>query len=127
MIILDAKYKRHAEQIERLGWHGVGERTREQHRHDLLQVLAYSTLFDAPRLASVLVYPCSVDRWKRLHERDRVLMRARVRGGGRQVELALLAVPLGAEIEDAVPYLERMLLTTVDGDPRAPMEGAEWL
>jgi hypothetical protein len=45
VLVLDAKYKQHASDIERLGWTGVTEQLREQHRADLLQALAYSTLF----------------------------------------------------------------------------------
>src|SRR5690242_13836324 len=37
VVVIDAKYKRHAEEIERLGWHDVDADLREQHRNDVLQ------------------------------------------------------------------------------------------
>lgn len=109
VVVLDAKYKRHAEQIERLGWHNADETLREQHRADLLQALAYSTLFDAPRVVACLVYPAAPEVWKRLAERDRVLFRARVRSGTRHVELALMAVPLSGVPDVPASLIERLM------------------
>jgi hypothetical protein len=97
VVVLDAKYKQHAEEIDRLGWRAASDRLREQHRDDLLQALAYSTLFDAPRVVTLLAYPCGMDRWRRLAERGRELVRARVRTSPRNVEVGLLAVPLGGD------------------------------
>lgn len=108
-VVLDAKYKRHSEQIERLGWHGVQEWLREQHRQDLLQVLAYAAVLDAPRVVAVLVYPCGSEAWKLLQVRRRTLTRARVAGTPRRIELALLAVPLGGEVDEAARDLEAVL------------------
>ena len=109
VVVLDAKYKRHAEEIDRLGWFGADERVREQHRADVLQALAYSTLFDAPRVTACLVYPAEPDAWARLVIRGRVLSRARVRSGARCVELALLAVPLSGDVEHAAAWVERLV------------------
>lgn len=99
VIILDAKYKQHAHDIERLGWAGVTEHLREQHRTDLLQALAYSSLFDAPRVMTLLVYPCGVEEYRRLVERGRAVATARVRVAPRNLEVALMAVPLGGDVE----------------------------
>jgi hypothetical protein len=60
-VVLDAKYKQHATDIERLGWHDADRTLKERHRNDLMQALAYSTLFDAPKIVTLLVYPCGVD------------------------------------------------------------------
>ncbi len=108
-VVLDAKYKRHAEEIERLGWAHTDERLREQHRGDVLQALAYSTLFDAPRVVACLVYPASPTAWAGLVERGRTVTRARVRSGSRHVELALMAVPLSGEREAAAAAIERLV------------------
>jgi hypothetical protein len=113
VVVLDAKYKRHAEQIERLGWHNADETLREQHRADLLQALAYSTLFDAPRVVACLVYPAAPETWNRLIARDRALFRARVRGGTRNVELALMAVPLSGETNAPAALIERLVREVV--------------
>lgn len=75
VVVLDAKYKRHAEQIERLGWSNANVELREQHRNDVLQALAYSTLFDAPRVVACLVYPASPSTWQGLVARGRLAMR----------------------------------------------------
>ena len=109
VIVVDAKYKRHAGDIERFGWQGVDTSIREQHRKDVLQALAYSTLFDAPRVVACLAYPASVQTWKSLNERGRVFSRARVRTGGRRVELALLAVPLSGRSEEISAFLENLM------------------
>jgi 5-methylcytosine-specific restriction endonuclease McrBC regulatory subunit McrC len=109
VVVLDAKYKRHAEDIERLGWLNAEAHTREQHRNDVLQALAYSTLFDAPRVLACLVYPASASAWEGLVERRRTVSRARVRTGGRNVELALLAVPLSGQSDRSVDDLIAML------------------
>jgi hypothetical protein len=44
-LIVDAKYKRHWEELQQ-SWSGVEEELRQQHRHDLLQVLAYANLLE---------------------------------------------------------------------------------
>lgn len=112
-VVLDAKYKRHAQDIERLGWSHVDVQLREQHRDDVLQALAYSTLFDLPRVVACLVYPAAPALWEGLVRRGRDCMRARVRSGSRQVELALLAVPLGADPAPASAALSDLLTRAV--------------
>ena len=109
VVVLDAKYKRHADQIERLGWLNADATLREQHRNDVLQALAYSTLFNAPRIVACLVYPASPETWRRLVERGRVSMRAKVRAGARNVELALVAVPLSGDREAAGAAIEEIV------------------
>lgn len=97
VVVIDAKYKRHAEEIDRLGWSNASEELREQHRNDVLQALAYSTLFDAPRVVACLAYPASLSTWAHLVERGRAWSRASVRTGARKVDLALVAVPLSGQ------------------------------
>ena len=109
VVVLDAKYKRHAEEIERLGWSNTSESVREQHRNDVLQALAYSTLYSAPRTVACLVYPARMDTWRRLAERRRVATRATVRTGSRHVELALLAVPLSGQREELAGAIEQLV------------------
>ena len=109
VVVIDAKYKRHAEEIERLGWHDVDATVREEHRADVLQALAYSTLFDKPRVVACLAYPASPRGWDLLLERERVVSRARVRSGSRNVELALLAVPLSGRAADPARILEQLV------------------
>ena len=43
-VIVDAKYKRHWEELQDAGWHRQEMAVREEHRQDLMQVLAYGDL-----------------------------------------------------------------------------------
>jgi len=109
VLVIDAKYKRHGEEIERVGWANASEELREQHRNDLLQALAYSTLFEAKRVVACLAYPAAPSAWLGLVERGRVASRAVVRSGARNVELALLAVPLSGDSQAAGRALEQII------------------
>ena len=75
-------------------------------RTDLLQALAYSRLFDAPRVVTLLVYPCGVEEYRSLAERGRALAMARVRAAPRNLEVGLMAVPLGGGVEGSATVLE---------------------
>ncbi len=55
--IVDAKYKAHLAELDEAGWHRFAEETREQHRADLHQVLAYAALYDFEEVTTTLVYP----------------------------------------------------------------------
>jgi 5-methylcytosine-specific restriction endonuclease McrBC regulatory subunit McrC len=101
-VVIDAKYKRHA-QLVGYGAYGKSEHAwQEQHREDLLQVLAYSSLFDTPRVVACLAYPTPHDQW---------LSRATVRQGLREVEVAMLAVPMSGETAKVSDLLGQLLLT----------------
>lgn len=113
VVVLDAKYKRHAEEIDQLGWRNVDEDLREQHRSDVLQALAYSTLFEAPRVVACLVYPASPSVWQGLVARGRTATRAKVRSGVRTVELALVAVPLSGACDEASRAVEQIVRAAV--------------
>jgi hypothetical protein len=106
IVVLDAKYKQHAADIERLGWHDADRTLKERHRNDLMQALAYSTLFDAPKIVTLLVYPCGVDAYRRLAERGRGHALARIRTTPRNLYVGLMAVPLGGDVRVPVAELE---------------------
>ncbi len=110
-LVIDAKYKRHA-QLVGYGGYGKGEHDwQAQHREDLLQVLAYSSLFDTPRVVACLAYPTAHDQWQLLCDQGRVMSRATVRHGLRQIEIALVAVPMSGHTEEIVNILGRFLST----------------
>lgn len=113
VLVFDAKYKRHAEQIDRMGWQNASAETREAHRNDVLQVLAYSTLFDGARVVACLVYPASAATWDGLVARRRTVVRARVPAGARTVELALLAVPLRGEARETIDDIADLVAAPV--------------
>lgn len=110
-VVIDAKYKRHA-QLVGYGAYGKSEHAwQEQHREDLLQVLAYSSLFDTPRVVACLAYPTPHDQWQTLVDQNRVLSRATVRQGLREVEVAMLAVHMSGETAKVSDLLGQLLVT----------------
>ncbi len=108
-IIIDAKYRRHLEELEREGWHRLAREVRDQHRADLLQVLAYSTIPDSNRVTCCLAYPCREETWHSLLERTRPFHMASVRAGRREVKLVLAAVPMGVSSERVESVLAQAL------------------
>lgn len=97
-LIVDAKYKRHWEELQD-GWRGQDEELRSQHRADLLQVLAYGHLVSARNVVCCLVYPCSLSTWESLSRRDRLFHEAELPHRGRRVRVWLTAVPMSGEAE----------------------------
>ncbi len=108
-VVIDAKYKRHA-QLVGYGLYGADAHDWQvQHREDLLQCLAYTSLFDTPRIVACLAYPTPDEQWNRLNFEGRELSRATVRHGLRQVEVALLAVPMSGNVKETATQLGRLL------------------
>lgn len=93
-VIIDAKYKRHLEELESHSWARVESDLRDQHRHDLLQVLAYAALATTPNVIACLAYPCDATRWNSLRQRGRLHHHAEITVGARTVRLWLTAVPM---------------------------------
>jgi hypothetical protein len=102
VIVFDAKYKGHAREITRLGWRDTPESIREQHRHDVHQMLAYVGLFDSPRRIGLLVYPCELDEWTDLVNRGLDMITANVQVGGATTTVARLSVPFGGSLDTVV-------------------------
>jgi 5-methylcytosine-specific restriction endonuclease McrBC regulatory subunit McrC len=93
--VIDAKYKSHFAELDEHGWHAFTADTRESHRADMHQILAYASLFDAPEVRAVLVYPLRERTWRILRERDRDVSFAEIFAGRRRVRLELRGVPFG--------------------------------
>ncbi len=108
-LVIDAKYKPHAELIARLGWEGVTEVVRERHRADVHQVLAYAALEGRDRVTACLAYPTSPEAWPALVERGRDTMRATVRAEGREIQLVLLAVRLDGDVAELARRVEGLV------------------
>jgi hypothetical protein len=94
--IVDAKYKAHLAELDDAGWHRFSEETRETHRADLHQVLAYAALYDAEDVTATLVYPLRRATWEVLRHQSRDISRAELRHGGRRVTLELQGLPFGS-------------------------------
>src|SRR5260370_20527714 len=101
-LIVDAKYKRHWEELQKHSWANVEEELRQQHRNDLLQVLAYANLARTPKVIACLAYPCSPQSWTSLRERGRLIHRAELTVGSRSLHLWLTALPMATALERAV-------------------------
>ncbi len=98
-VIIDAKYKRHWEELQDGNWRNQTDALREQHRADLLQVLAYANLVHSREIVCCLVYPCSAKRWESLVRRGRLIHKSELPNRGRRVHLWLTAAPMSAEPE----------------------------
>ena len=79
----------------RFGWLRVSHQVRESHRADSHQVLAYATLFDAPKITTTLVDPLRPVTFAALRSRARDVARAELFHGGRQLTLELQGLPFG--------------------------------
>jgi len=98
-LIVDAKYKRHWDELEDHAWGSVEEMIREQHRSDLFQVLAYANLARTDRVIVCLAYPCTPNTWERMMHRNRVLHKAEINAGTRSIALWLTAVPMATAVD----------------------------
>ena len=106
LVIVDAKYKEHWEEMQERRWADLEEEIRERHRADLLQVIAYSTVAQKPRVLVCLAYPCNEERWCSLRARNRLVHRAPLPMTQRHIELALVAFPLSTRLlPDAVSLM----------------------
>jgi hypothetical protein len=72
-IVIDAKYKQHWEDIQNEGWHNLAEEIQQRHRGDLMQILAYSTLFTTPSVIACIAYPCRRGTWESLKSETYVI------------------------------------------------------
>ena len=111
-LIVDAKYKRHWEELQRRSWMDVEDDLREQHRNDLLQVLAYANLAHTSNVVVCLAYPCSPHNWNSLRERGRLIHKAALAVRERAVHLWLTAVPMATHVERIATQLTDELRKT---------------
>ena len=94
LVWVDAKYKAHLQLLAHRGWSGLEEATRDAHRADLHQALAYAALDEVERVDSLLVYP-------ELSPEDRGRPAiATVASGRRRVRLLLMGLPFGFHSPD---------------------------
>jgi hypothetical protein len=104
--IVDAKYKRHFEELNLSGWGESAQVLREQHRQDLLQVLAYAALAGTQDVIVCLTYPCEPNTWASLRARGRLFHRAEVGVPDRRLQLWLTATPIGGHPGDVLAQFE---------------------
>jgi 5-methylcytosine-specific restriction endonuclease McrBC regulatory subunit McrC len=109
-MVIDAKYKSHAEELRMAGSRSLDDAIRERHRADLLQVLAYSTLFDTSRVVACLVYPCLPATFASLRDRGQLISRTVVPAGTRRVEFVLASAPMGSNAQETISALSHAFL-----------------
>lgn len=115
-LIVDAKYKRHWQEMQHNSWSSVEDEIREQHRNDLLQVLAYGNLASTERVIACLMFPCCAGLWKDLLEANRLIHKAELQAGSRSVQLWLTAIPMGLAPSEIGAPLEDALRASVFTD-----------
>lgn len=93
--IIDAKYKAHFSELDDLGWLRMAEDSREAHRADFHQILAYAALFEAAQTTVTLVYPLRQSTYEALAARKRDIVRADLSFAGRTIQAELRGVPFG--------------------------------
>lgn len=108
-IIVDAKYKVHAEEIENHGWWETDDDIKESHRNDMMQVLAYSGLYEANRTIACLLYPCRQDTYHSLIARNRIIMPAHI-AAPRPIDFVLGVVPLGGSSQPTIEAIKDYIL-----------------
>ena len=105
-IIIDAKFKEHWHELSHTTWGKLDSEIREAHRTDILQVLAYSTLYTSKKVIACLAYPCWEKTWEYLRNKGQLHRHATVYSGKRKVDLILTAVPMMADVDKIVQSLE---------------------
>ena len=116
-LIVDAKYKRHWEELQQRSWTNLEEELRSQHRNDLLQVLAYANLARTQSVIACLAYPCSPESWNSLRDRGRLIHRAELTTGARAIHLWLTAVPMATGAEQISSTLTNEIRKIVSPSP----------
>ena len=109
-LIVDAKYKRHFEELQTRSWGSIEAEWKEQHRNDLLQVLAYANLAESRTIVSCLVYPCTPATWTYLKESGRLFHKAEITVGTRALHLWMTAAPMKAAVDEVVAPIIRELM-----------------
>jgi 5-methylcytosine-specific restriction endonuclease McrBC regulatory subunit McrC len=107
---VDAKYKRHFEELQTRSWGSIEAEWKEQHRNDLLQVLAYANLAESGTIVSCLVYPCTPATWTYLKESGRLFHKAEITVGPRALHLWMTAAPMKAAVDEVVAPIIRELM-----------------
>jgi 5-methylcytosine-specific restriction endonuclease McrBC regulatory subunit McrC len=109
-LVVDAKYKRHFEELQTRSWGSIEAEWKEQHRNDLLQVLAYANLAESGTIVSCLVYPCTPATWTYLKKSGRLFHKAEITVGPRALHLWMTAAPMKAAVDEVVAPIIRELM-----------------
>lgn len=111
VVILDAKYKDHWEDLNVFGWQDIEAVIRERHRNDLLQVLAYAAVVDISEITCCLLYPCRRPTFDSLNQRNRLIHVASVVRGRRRIVIKLAALPLDISIKEGNVVMRKLVMS----------------
>jgi len=114
-LILDAKYKRHFQELQSHNWGAIEAEWKEQHRNDLLQVLAYANLAQSRTIVSCLIYPCTPATWNYLNDAGKLFHKAEITVGQRALHLWMTAAPMKAAVDEVAAPLVRELMPILRG------------
>lgn len=103
--IFDAKYKKLFEDLDDEKYRELSKDIQEEHRHDVHQIIAYSSLFTKKRIVSTLVYPLSGNTYKSLVNRGRILNRAYIPVTNRLLELGIFGIPLSVNDKNGMKQI----------------------
>jgi 5-methylcytosine-specific restriction endonuclease McrBC regulatory subunit McrC len=109
-LVVDAKYKRHFEELQFRSWGSIEAEWKEQHRNDLLQVLAYANLAESRTIISCLIYPCTPSTWDYLKHSGRLFHKAIITVGDRALHLWMTAAPMKAAVDEVAAPIIRELM-----------------
>lgn len=96
VFVFDAKYKGFLEEVDERNWGDVSRMLHDEHRHDLHQVVAYSSMYQAEHMTVVLVYPMRLDTWELLNRAGASVIKGRLDGPDRSINIALAGIPVVA-------------------------------
>jgi hypothetical protein len=112
-LVIDAKYKRHFDELQNRSWGAIEAEWKEQHRNDLLQVLAYANLAESRTIISCLVYPCTPGTWTYLKESGKLFHKAEIAVGERNLHLWMTAAPMKAAVDEVVAPIIQQLMPVI--------------
>lgn len=92
--VFDAKYKNLIKDLVDFQWYQLDDSTKEAHRSDLHQILAYSSAYNKDKIVSILAYPFDyIGKSEKLIKYTRIGKFSQT--FGRNVWIVLIPIPMG--------------------------------
>lgn len=113
-IIVDAKFKNFRQEMTTQEWLDIPEMSRDEHRNDLLQVLAYTTAYNSKPLGACLAYPVANALYDELKKRGSIHQHALLSHSGRDIDIMITAVPMRGNIDDVAEEFAKSLIELHD-------------
>ena len=113
-VVVDAKFKNFKQEMSMQDWMDIPEMSRDEHRNDLLQVLAYTTAFSEMPLSACLVYPVEDGLYDELKGHGILHQHAQISENGRDVDIIITAVPMRGNIDDVAREFAETLIEMHD-------------